>query len=215
MRGVMRLALVGAALAAAGVALAQGRGGFGFVGPGMVAFPPVQEELKLTDEQKEKARDFAQKLREKGQAIRDEHQGDVPRIRAEMQKVNAAALKEAAGFLKTDQVKRLKQIIWQQAGVNALATDEELQKELKLTNEQKEKLTKLTAELGEKTMEAFQGGPGPETFQKVQALGKEYGDKGTALLTEDQRKSYKELLGKQFDMPPFGGRGGFGKGKDK
>jgi hypothetical protein len=215
MRGMMRLAVVGVALAAAGVALAQGRGGFGmFAGPGMLAIPPVQDELKLTDDQKEKAREFAQKLREKGQAVREEHQGDFPKIRAEMQKVNAAALKEAAGFLKVDQVKRLKQIIWQQSGVNALATDEELQKELKVTSEQKEKLTKLTAELGEKSMEAFQGGPGPETMQKVQALGKEYLDKATAMLTEDQRKSYKELLGKQFDMPPFG-RGGFGKGKDK
>src|SRR5688572_5742961 len=129
MRGMFRLALAGVALAAAGRALAQGRGG-GCGGPGMLRIPAGPEERKLTRDQEEKGRELAEKIAEKGRAIAEDNQGDFPKIMSEMQKVNAAALKEAAGFLKADQVKRFKQIIWQQSGVNALATDEELQKEL-------------------------------------------------------------------------------------
>jgi Spy/CpxP family protein refolding chaperone len=207
MRNVMTWAVaVGLILAAAGTAAAQGRGG-GFMmgGPGLLMSPQVQEELKLTDDQKEKAREFGEKLREKMQGVFQDAQGDFQRMQTEMQKINAAGMKDVAAFLKPEQVKRLKGISWQQAGLNALANDEDLQKELKVTADQKEKLKKLAADQRKDMMELFQGGQ-PDR-EKMQALRKDYNDKAQAALTEDQRKTYKDLLGKPIELR-FGRRGG-------
>ncbi|HTK77856.1 MAG TPA: hypothetical protein VL371_21490 [Gemmataceae bacterium] len=207
-------AAVGVALAATGTALTQGRGGFGG-GANLLAIPQVQEELKLTDDQKDKVRDFMEKFREKSVSAFQDAQGDFGKIGTIMAKMNAEAMKDVAAFLKADQVTRFKQLSRQRAGAQALMTDEDLQKDLKLTKEQTEKLAKLNKEMGEKQQELFQGGPGPESFQKMQEMRTEYGTKANAILTADQQKSYKDLLGKPFEFPQFGGRGGFGKGKGK
>src|SRR3954468_15705393 len=111
-------AAIGVALAAAGTALTQGRGGFGGMGggPNLLAMPQVQEELKLTDDQKEKVRDFAEKFREKSMSAFQDAQGDFSKIPALMAKMNAEGMKEVATFLKADQVTRLKQLSRQRAG---------------------------------------------------------------------------------------------------
>jgi hypothetical protein len=188
---------MGVTLIAAGTASAQ-PGRFG--GPGLVANAGVQEELKLNNEQKQKAADFAEKLNEKMMSVFQDAGGDFTKMQAEGIKLNAAGMKDVAGFLNPDQLKRLKQISWQLGGLNALATDEEVQKELKLTNEEKDKLTKMANEQREKTVAMFQEGFGPEMLQKMQAMRKEYGDKAVAALTADHQKAYKDLLGKPFEV---------------
>ncbi len=206
MRSVMTWAVaLGVVLATTELVSAQGRGMMG--GPGLLLNPGVQEELKLTDEQKEKARTFAEKFGEKVREAFQNAQGDFQKLQTEIQKLSTTGLKDAAEFLKPEQVARLKQISRQQAGLNALANDEELQKELKLNDEQKEKIKKLADEQREKVMELFQAGGGPETREKMQALRKEYNGKVQDVLTGEQTKAYKELLGKPYEVrfAPQGG----------
>ncbi len=104
----------------AGPALAQqgrgggGRGGFGGIGM-LLTNPGVQQELKLDATQIEKAKEVADKAREKMTASRDSLQslqGDERfKKMAELNKeVNDEANKSISAFLSKDQVHRLHQI---------------------------------------------------------------------------------------------------------
>ena len=120
-----------------------GRGGFG--GPGMLLNNKgVQKELKLTDEQAKKVTDA---LREVNDKHRDDFaglqdlQGDERREKAQeiMKKVNEEQTKAISEVLSADQVKRLNQIELQVSGPRAFS-QEKVQKELKLTDDQKTKI---------------------------------------------------------------------------
>jgi hypothetical protein len=56
-----------------------------------------------------------------------------------------------------------------------------------------------------------------DTQKKVAALGKEAEEKIAGMLTDDQKKSWKAMIGEKFDtsklQPGFGGFGGFGGGE--
>ena len=47
-------------------------------------------------------------------------------------------------------------------------------------------------------------------MQKIQALRKETNTKVMALMTEDQKKTWKEMTGEPFEVTYQGGRGGRG-----
>ena len=86
-----------------------------------------------------------------------------------------------------------------------MSNDEEVQKELKLTDEQKTKLKDLAEAQTKAQAELFQGGrpaagAGQELAQKRQAMTKEYGEKAQAILTEDQKKAWKDLTGAPFEL---------------
>src|SRR5215472_6741883 len=145
MRGLLKGALVlGLALAMASVAHAQRGRGFG---PGaMLQNESVQKELKLTDEQKTKLREALEK-------VRDNHKDDLAKLRdlsnEERQKLLRTVAEESqkaiAGVLDEKQMKRFKQIGWQASGANAL-NDPDVQKTLKLSDEQKKKLQDIIAD---------------------------------------------------------------------
>src|SRR6516164_5700356 len=124
MRALLRGA-VGFGLVAllAGPALAQGQGrGFGMMGGGGVAMlignESVQKELKLDDTQVTKAKEVADKNREKMTAAREETKDlDQEERRAKMmelnKEINESTLKAVGEFFKPEQVARLKQISYQ------------------------------------------------------------------------------------------------------
>src|SRR5208283_5338985 len=133
----------------AGPALAQqgrgGRGGRGFGGGGgigmLLSNTSVQQELKLDATQIEKAKEVAEKAREKFTASRESLQsleGDA-RVK-KMQELNKEANEEAnkavGAFLSKDQIHRLHQIHHQVQGAQAF-TDEHVQSRLRLTDAQK------------------------------------------------------------------------------
>ena len=97
----------------------------------------------------------------------------------------------------------------------AAFSDEETAKELKLTDEQKDGIKKINEDMGAEIRGAFQGVDFQDqearqaAQKKVQGIQKEAMDKITKMLTPEQKKTWKELTGEPFDLPP----GGFGKGK--
>ena len=115
---------------------------------------------------------------------------------------------------KPEQVKRLKQLGVQQMGLNAF-TNPSVDKVLKLTDEQKEKVRTLNGEQREEMQGIFQGGGDQaENQKKMAAMRKDFLAKGVAMLTDDQKKEWKELTGEPFEFPAMaGGRGGRGKRK--
>jgi Spy/CpxP family protein refolding chaperone len=172
--------------------------------------PGVQKELNLKDEQISKLKDALTK-------VRDNHKDDIANF-AKMSKEQQAKLfktyaeesnKAIAGVLDDKQLKRFKQISWQLSGSSALQ-DPELQKELKLTDEQKKKLDGVfddannkLQDLNKKLQELTKNREtNPEKYKELQKkyeeLQKDIEKKANDVLTEEQKKSFKELLGKPF-----------------
>jgi hypothetical protein len=116
--------------------------------------------------------------------------------------------KAVAGILKPEQTKRFEQILRQMSGVGALL-NEEVAKELKLTDDQKGKIKGITTEyLNDCAALAKEvGGPFDnekmEAYEKaVQKLNKAVPDNIDEVLTDDQRKAWKELTGAPFEYKP-------------
>jgi hypothetical protein len=198
----------------------QGRGGFGMGGPvSLLGNPSVQKELKLDESQITKATELATATREKMMAFRDQLtdlQGQERATKqAELAKpVNEEALKSAAAFLKPEQVKRLHQIELQQRGARALS-DPVVAKKLGITEEQTTKVKSIMSDMQSEMREIQQaaGDDRQAAMQKMQALNKETNTKVMALMSEDQKKTWKEMTGEPFaivQQPGRGGRGGRG-----
>ncbi len=226
MRGLSKcLLVVGVMALIASPAFAQGRGQRGFGGGGaamLVNNEAVQKELKLTEEQvtkgKEALQEITEKFREEMTKARelegDEQRQKMREIGTKQAEETYAALEKA---WKPEQVKRLKQIGVQQQGLQAFMSPA-VDKTLKLTDEQKEKVQGLMGEMREETQGLFGGGGDPaEAMKKMTTIRKEFTTKGVALLTPEQAKEWKDLTGDPFDVPmgAFGGRGKGKRGKDK
>jgi len=193
-----------------------GRGGMGaggMAGPGLIAVPAVQKELKLSDEQAEKARTFATEYREKAQEAMSQYADLTGEERmTKMQSVNrsmsASGMKEVEAMLKPEQTKRFKQLVFQARGVDNL-TDPEIAKALKVTSEQADKVKNLMENERGERREAQQEANGDRQvmMEKMQAIRKETNAKAMALMTADQKAMFKEMGGEPFEMPAMG-RGG-------
>jgi hypothetical protein len=214
-----------------------GRGGFGFGGQGgmqgsrLLLQKSVQDELKLTDEQKAELSKIQDKQRE---AMRSAFPGgggggsggnrDFAKIREAVQKVTEETTKatdKVKEGLKPEQAKRFKQIqlqVGMQTSPLTTLNSAEVQKDLGLNDKQKLELKALAEDtrkdMEEVTKDLRTAGRGDrekrqEIMKKVQALNKEATDKAKAVLTDDQKKTLTDLEGAKFDYrPDFGGFGG-------
>jgi hypothetical protein len=246
----MRYFVAGSLLVVAMIAMVQaqpggGRGGFG--GPlFLVNNKAVQEDIKATEDQVEKLRefqkDFFPKIGEiykergiefgfgKGKGFSEEDRAKMAEANAEVAKM---AYKEIGDILKKEQVDRLKQIERQQMGVNAF-TNDEVVTALKLTDSQKASVKGISGDFDRERREIFaeafkdapggkggKGGKGgfgrgldPEVMKRVNKVQSESVGKIVDLLDDSQKKTWKELVGAEFDLAKLqGGFGGFG-GKD-
>ncbi len=185
-----------------------GRGGFGgFGGVGqLLSNEGVQKELKLDAGQVEKATAAVQKVREKHQdemtKLREEGPDARDKMMALNQTISTETMKELDTILKPDQIKRLKQLQLQQRGVQAFA-DPEVEKALKLTNEQKEKVKTIASDSQTQMRELFQPGGGAdfqEMAKKRAALQKESMDRIASVLTAEQKQTWKDLVGQPFEF---------------
>jgi Spy/CpxP family protein refolding chaperone len=210
-------ATVGLGLVAllAGPAAAQGRGGFGMFGGGggyamLLSNESVQKELKLEDQQVEKAKELGEKAREKMTAARSSFEGlDQEERRTKMtelmREVNESTMKSAGEFLKPEQVTRLKQISYQQRGATAF-NDPEVQKKLNITDSQKTDIHAIVQESQTEMRTIFQENQDDREamMKKITEHRKQTLAKVEAKLNDEQQKSWKEMLGSPFEIkiPP-------------
>jgi Spy/CpxP family protein refolding chaperone len=183
----------------------------------------VQKELKISDDQKDKLKDITDKQREKMReqfaAIRDGGEVDREQMQATMKELAESGERAIKQVLNADQQKRLKQIVWQQAGAMVFL-DKEYAAELKITADQTEQLKKIGEEFQEDMRALAQTArDNREEFrQKAEALRGEVKERALEVLTPEQRKMHKELLGPpfelKFDPNQMRERGGFRKGGD-
>jgi hypothetical protein len=213
LQGVVGLGLVALL---SGPALAQGQGrGFGMMRggggiSGLIGNESVQKELKLDDTQVSKAKDLADKNREKMTAAREEtkdldQEERMKKFQELAKETNASTLKAIGEFLKPEQIARLHQISYQTMGAMAFS-DPEIAKKLNITDAQKADIKTISDESGEKMRELGQGfRDDPEgTRTKMTELRKETLSKAVAKLNDEQQKTWKDLLGEPFEVkyPP-------------
>ncbi len=180
-------------------------GGMGGDMVGLLTQKSVQEELKLSADQTKQAGELAEKQRGGFQGLRDLSEDERRKKLEERAETNQKSLAE---LLQPEQLKRLKQISWQQQGAFAFEQPE-VASALQLTNDQKDKLKALQQGAREKMRAAFQGGQ-PDR-EKMQAARKAVADEAMGVLTTDQQSKWKELTGPTFSgeiVRPTGGNGG-------
>ncbi len=187
----------------------QGRGFGGMMGGGgamLLGNPGVQKELKFTEEQTSKAQTALTEIREahqeESQALRSPDLDQAER-QTKMAALSKAMLSEAtkALSLTETQTKRLHQISLQFRRAQAF-TDPEVAKDLKITDDQKKQIQELVTESGAKAQEIRQANQDDraEAMKQVQALQKETGTKVMALMTDDQKKAWKEMTGTPYEV---------------
>jgi hypothetical protein len=217
-----KLALVfGVAALLASPALAQpgGRGmGMGLGGGALVRIEKVQKDIGLDADGVKKVTEALDKVRadnrEEMAKLRDASPEERTAILKKINEANEKALKDT---LSEKQVKRLKQIEMQVAGVNMFSM-EDVQKTLKFTDDQKTKIKEINDDLQKETRELFQGGFNPENMTKMQTLRKDALANAMKVLTDDQKKQVKEVTGEPLELTPqdlMQGRGGRGGKPDK
>jgi len=207
---------VALAVAVAAPSWAQGRGqgrgqGFGGLMGGplqLITIPAVQEELKLTEEQKSKLQQVGQEIRQTmGQALQGLRDLSPEERQKKMQEFQAESVRKINAVLKEDQQKRLRQLVLQRQGVAIIAQDEEVAKQLKVTDDQKLKIRDIMRAAMEERRALFQGGGGggggfsPEMRAKMDEITKKTNEKIEAVLTDEQKKQWKELCGAPFKFP--------------
>jgi hypothetical protein len=192
----------------------QGRGGFGGgrgggFGGGMLMLlgnDDVKKELQLLDDQTEK---LAKIQEDMGAEMRELFQsGDRDAMAAKMTEMRKKGEDEIAKVLDSDQLKRLKQIEFQQSinvGTTGFASgiiSDPVVEQLGLSKEQVEQLTEAQKAADE------------ELRKKQAALRAEALDKLVASMSPEQQTKFKELYGKPFEMRfNFGGGRGAGGGQ--
>ena len=228
MRMMSRGLVLACLVAVAGSAAAQppggrqggrgGAGGFGGGGPlALFRSKTVQDELKFTDDQKDKLRDAVPKLQD---ATREKFQGlfggggrPDPAKMAEVQaEISTMTYKEIGAIVTPEQLKRLKQIDIQVAGIRAYQMPM-VADELKYTDDQKAKMTEIggdvqkdTRDLGQEYEVRFPGqrpadaDKAAEYDKKLAKITKDAADKIDAVLTADQKAKFKELSGPTIDV---------------
>jgi hypothetical protein len=207
-RAMFGLSLV--ALLASPTFAQQGRG-FGMGGGGLgnlIGNSGVQKELKLDDQQIEKAKEVADKAREKGREAREALQGlEGEERRTKQQEItkeaNETALKAFGEFLKPEQLARIKQISNQLRGAQAFS-DPEIAKKLNLTDSQKSDIQAINQEAATQMREIFSTAQDDRegAMKKMTELRKETLEKAAAKLNDEQQKSWKELLGAPYEFKP-------------
>ena len=210
--------------------------GFGMFGGGsgaslsmmygpLLNVPAVQKDLDLLDDQKAEIKPAGEKaqaaMRELFSGMRDLSQEE---RRAKMEEIGKKMQAQAEEMKKTiehtllpDQLKRLKGIALQVAGVRAL-DDKEVQQDLKFSDEQTAKIKSIGEDSMKKIRELFSEGGDRQTMgPKIQELRKDSEKQIMDVLSDDQKASLEKMKGDKLEIPPtefggFGGRRGPGGG---
>jgi hypothetical protein len=175
--------------------------------PFIVLREKVLDELKATDDQKDKLMQYMmEQIQETGpflDSLKDAGPEREKKLNEHRKLAHEKLAKRMKEVLEPDQLKRARQVTLQQDGGFALGRDD-VQKELKISQEQIKKFESIIQELQksvEPLVKQVQAGASPEEIRpKIEKLRKEHGRKLEAVLTEAQQKQWKELLGPPFEL---------------
>lgn len=189
----------------------------------LLANKTIQDELKMTEAEIDKVRNWTKEFRDKATQIKKDKgidfsgkglgsftqamSKDQEKWAAANSEIRKVSYKELVDILRKAQIERLKQIDFQRMGVSAFRDDEVITS-LKLTEAQIAVFKKLDEGMEKDTMDlvndALKSKQGVEKIQelpmKTNKLRKDYYDKAIATLTDDQSKKWKEMIGKPFDL---------------
>jgi len=230
---LLRVSLAVAGLfAAAGMSIAVqppggrpqgGKGGvFGGGGvAGLIRSKTVQNDVKITEDQASKLKDWAKDFQPKMMEIMKDKMEGVDRedreklmagIAVAQAEISKVVYKELSTVLKPEQVTRLKQIEVQVDGLRAFAKPE-VKEALKITDEQVDKIKdagetamKDLRELGEEYGVRFPGqrptdaDKAKEFDKKSSAITKEAMTKIMGTMSADQKKTWEGLTGPVIDV---------------
>jgi Spy/CpxP family protein refolding chaperone len=197
-------------LAHAHDAQAQGRarGGLrmGNVAPvQLLQVDEVQEDLKLTDEQKKAAQAVHEEFMTGRREIFAEVDKDSGERGPKMKELRDKTAEKVAEVLEEPQKKRLQEIVLQVNGASELE-NKKVAETLKITDEQKKALAevrKANAKARRDALAALEaGGEGSrgETLTKLQQEGDK---KLLEVLTPEQQKQFTEMQGKKLELELF------------
>jgi hypothetical protein len=184
--------------------LAQGPGGRGFGGGGvlgLLSIPEVQRELTMSEGQKEKFR-----------SLRGEGGDQQTLTREERQKLADELAKRADDLVKKEfseqQQQRLSELRIQREGASSLARMEVAEK-LGLDQAQKDQIAKIQSENTPNARPNFQNAT-QEEREKWMAEARERREKTdaalVAVLTDAQKEAWEKLQGTKFTFPQQQGR---------
>ena len=221
--GALAVSTVGAAQAQRGQG---GRQGGGTSISLVLTNKDLQEDLKVTDDQKTKLKDVTGKQTDLNKKQSELFTGGRPDM-AKMQEImkERTALTEEVKkatdeVLTSDQKKRFKQIEIQAMGLRAFS-NADVVKDLKITDEQKKALKETSDALGKERTDLAKeigvtipgmgrggmGGGTPPDAEKLADFMKKYKPlaeaamgKSVEALDADQQKQWKEMIGAKFDV---------------
>jgi hypothetical protein len=179
------------------------------LGPPFIIFrDKVLDELKVSEEQRDKLMRYAmEQIMETGpflDSLKDAEGPEREKMLAEHRKNALEKLtKHEQEVLQPEQLNRLRQLRLQQEGGFALG-NEYVRKELKITQEQQMKFMAIVQDL-QKTIEGLikqaQAGGNPEEIRpKVMQARNDHAKQLEGILTEEQKKHWKEMLGAAFEL---------------
>jgi Spy/CpxP family protein refolding chaperone len=176
----------------------------------------LQKELKITDDQKKDLKELMTKAEDLNKKRAEAMSGGQP-DRAVLTELQKSAETLAADVKKTgekafteDQKKRIKQIDVQRMGFAAFS-NEDIVKELKVSDDQKKTLKEVADGYRKAVMdlrtEIGGGGQGrldpekqAELTKKTATLTTETMEKVMKGMSDDQKKTWKEMTGEKFDI---------------
>jgi Spy/CpxP family protein refolding chaperone len=185
---------------------------------GLLRFEQVQEELKLTDEQKAKITQVGETLRgemrEQFMALRDtqDEEGRQAKMTEMMREFDRKTREQLRDVMEREQMMRLYQIRSQVRPVVDSLANEWVANRLELTDDQKEKVAQLSREMQAKRFELFRSMRGAsddqraEARQKSRELRSDVDQKALAILTAEQKTSFEEMQGEKFELNMGGPR---------
>jgi hypothetical protein len=169
----------------------------------------VQEELKLSDEQKAKLQEKFPEHVQETMKVFDKVKDLKPQEREKvMQEHRRKSDQKLTAFLKDvledKQRERLFQLQLQQAGAFALLGQNEAFLPLKITEEQRKQFRGVVQDMEKKIQtlikDAGEDAKPEDILPKVMKLRREHEARIQAILTDAQRSQWKKLLGKPFDL---------------
>jgi hypothetical protein len=175
----------------------------------LIMIDAVQKELKLTDKQLLKAKEFVHEVRQNHRqeleaALKSSPESDRRRLAAEiLRAISKETLLRFKTVLQPDQLTRLIQLDLQERGLGAFS-DPEVVKALHLTPEQSAKIQEIARREEAAVQDVLQAtekrASSSTALAKLAALRKQVMGQAVEVLNADQKNSWSALVGPPFEF---------------